>query len=102
MRLDSKNPTQLEIFLLDIHTSILTKIINLCLRNGCFPDDLNAAKVSSTFEKNNDLEEENCRPVSVLSHMSKVLDRIMYTQIESFVEDKLLKLLTEFRENHDT
>ena len=30
---------------IDIHASILTKIINLSLRNGCFPDDLKAAEV---------------------------------------------------------
>ena len=36
---------------IDIHASILTKIINLPLRNGCLPDDLNAAEVSPIFEK---------------------------------------------------
>ena len=34
--------------------------------------------------------------------MSKVFERIMYTQIESFMEDKLSKLLTGFRKNHST
>ena len=87
---------------IDIHASILTKIINLSLRNGCFPDDLKAAEVSPIFKKNDDLEKENCRPVSVFPYMSKVFERIMYTQIESFMEDKLSKLLTGFRKNHST
>ena len=30
---------------IDIHASILTKVINLPLRNDCFPDDLKAAEV---------------------------------------------------------
>ena len=30
----------------DIHASILTKIINIFLRNDCFPDDLKVAEVS--------------------------------------------------------
>ena len=34
---------------IDIHASTLTKIINLSLRNGCFPDNLNAAEVSPIF-----------------------------------------------------
>ena len=34
--------------------------------------------------------------------MSKVFERIMYTQIESFMEDKLSKLLTGFRKKHST
>ena len=34
--------------------------------------------------------------------MSKVFERIMYTQIECFMEDKLSKLFTGFRKNHNT
>ena len=34
--------------------------------------------------------------------MSKVFERIMYTQIESFMEDKLSKLLAGLRKNHST
>ena len=34
---------------IDIHASILAKIINLSLRNGCFPDNLKAAEVSPIF-----------------------------------------------------
>ena len=87
---------------IDIHASILIKIINISLINGCFPDDLKAAEVSPIFKKNDDLEKENYRPVIVLPHMSKVFERIMYTQIESFMEDKLSKLLTGFRKYHST
>ena len=75
-------------------------MINLSLRNGCFPDDLKAAEVSPIFLKNDDLEKENYRPASVLPHMSKFFERMMYTQIEIFMEHKLSKLLTGFRKNH--
>ena len=30
----------------DVHASLLTKIINSCIRNGCFPDELKAAEVT--------------------------------------------------------
>ena len=36
---------------IDLHASILTKIINLSLRNGCFPDDLKAAEVTPILKK---------------------------------------------------
>ena len=42
------------------------------------------------------------RPVSILSHVSKVFQRIMYMQIGTFMRDKLSKLLTGFRKNHST
>ena len=35
---------------LDIHLSLITKIINLLLENGCFPEDLKLAEVSPIFK----------------------------------------------------
>ena len=63
---------------------------------------MKAAEVSPIFKKNGDLEKENYRPVSVLPHMPKVFERITYTLIDSFMEDKLSKLLTGFRKSHST
>ena len=63
------------------------------------PHDLKTGEVSPIFKENEDLEQENYRPVSVLSHMSKVSESIMYIQIERFMKDKLSKLLTGFRKN---
>ena len=86
----------------DVHASLLTKIIDSSLRNGCFPDQLKAAEVTPNFKKNDDLGKENYRPVSVLAHVSKIIERVMYIKIENFMEDKLSKLLTGFRKNHST
>ena len=63
---------------------------------------MKAAEVTPIFKKNDDLDKENYRPVSVLPHVSKIIERVMYTQIENFMEDKLSKLLTGFRKNHST
>ena len=87
---------------IDVHVSLPTKTINLSIRNGCFPDEMKAAEVIPIFKKNDDLGKENYRPVSVLLHVSKIIERVMYTQIENFMEDKLSKLLTGFRKNHST
>ena len=87
---------------LDIHLSLITKIINLSFENGCFPDDLKLAEVSPIFKKNDDLDKENYRPVSVLFNVSKVFERIIYSQIDAFMQDKLSNLLTGFRKNHST
>ena len=74
----------------------------MSFENGCFPDDLKVAEVSSIFKKNNDLDTENYRPVSVLFNASKVFERIIYKQIIAFMQDKLPNLLTGFRKNHST
>ena len=65
---------------LDIHLSLITKFINLSFENGSFPDDLKFAEVSSIFKKNDDLDKENYRPVSVLFNVPMVFERIMYSQ----------------------
>ena len=65
--------------------------------NNCYPDDLELAEVSPVFKKKNDLDKENYRPVSVLSYVTNVFERIMYQQIENFMKDKLSNLLTGFR-----
>ena len=41
---------------LDIHISLITKIINLLFENGCFPDNFKLAEVRPIFKKNDDLD----------------------------------------------
>ena len=48
------------------------------------------------------MDKENHRPVGILSHVSKVSERIMYMQVDTFMRDKFSKLLTGFRRNHST
>ena len=72
---------------LDIHILLITKIINLSLENECFPDDLKLAEVSPSFKKNDDLDKENYRPVSDLFTVSKVFERIIYSQIDELMQD---------------
>ena len=50
-----------------IHLLFITKIINVSFENSRFPDELKIAEVSLIFKKNNDLDTENYRPVSILS-----------------------------------
>ena len=58
----------------DIHVSLLTKVISSSIRTGCFPDEFKAAEVTPIFKKNDDLDKENSRPVSVLPRVSKIIE----------------------------
>ena len=40
------------------------------------------------------------RPVSLLSYISKVFERIISNQINEYIEPFLFKALTRFRKNH--
>ena len=87
----------------DIHLPFITKTINLSFENDCFSDKQKLAEVSSIFKKkSDDLDNENYRSVIILPHVLKAFERIMYMQIDNFMRDKLLKLLTGFSKNHNT
>ena len=54
------------------------------------------------YKKRDPLSKENYRPVSLLPHLSKVFEWIIYKQINSYMEDKFAKCLTGFRKSHRT
>ena len=56
-------------------------------------------EVFPIFEKKDILDKENYRPVSILSHMSKVLERLIYKQIDNYMDDKFSLHLSNFRKN---
>ena len=87
---------------LSVYTKELTTIINNCLKDGLFPNELKLADVSPVFKKDDDLNKENYRPVSILSHMSKVFERIFYKQIDGFMTSKFSPFLCGFRKNHNS
>ena len=84
------------------YTKELTTIINNCLKDGLFPNELKLADVSPVFKKDDDLNKENYRPVSIFSHMSKIFERTFYKQIDRFMTSKFSLFLCGFRKNHNS
>ena len=86
---------------INTYLSELTILINNCLKEGVFPDDLKLADITPIFKKEDSLNKENYRPISILSHLSKVFERILYKQIDSFMKNKFSPYLCGFRKNHN-
>ena len=86
----------------DSYISILTKILNTSLQRGCFPNQFKLAEVTPVFKKEDELRKDNYLPVSVLSHASKIFERIVFNQINIFFESKFSPLLTGFCKNRST
>ena len=78
-----------------------TFIIDDCIEKGISPDDLKLADVSSIFKKEYSFKKENYRQVSILSHMSKIFERILYKQIDTFMNTKFSPNLCGFRKNNN-
>ena len=64
---------------------VLTEIINSSFEQNEFPNELKLADIIPIFKKKDPLNKENYRPVSILSHMSKVFERLINKQIDSFI-----------------
>ena len=46
------------------------------------------------------MNKENYRSVSLLPHMSKMFERILYNQLNDFLKDKTSNIPTDFRKGH--
>ena len=86
---------------INTYLSELTILINNCLKEGVFPDELKLADITPIFKKKDNLNKENYRPISILSHLSKVFERILHKQIDSFMKNEFSPYLCGFRENHN-
>ena len=50
----------------------LTGVINHSIATFSFPDELKLAEAMSPFKKDDSLDKDNYRPISLLSHTSKI------------------------------
>ena len=63
----------------------LVHIFNLSLSNGQVPDIMKIAKVIPLFKKGDKLDLNNYRPISLLSSLSKVLEKIIFKRTIKFL-----------------
>ena len=69
----------------------LTLLINQVLNTDIFPDELNIANVIPLFKKDDPKLFKNYRPISLLPTISKVIEKIIFTQLSTyFNENKLI------------
>ena len=77
-------------------------ICNLSLEKGVFPRQLKIAKVIPLFKSGDDKLFSNYRPVSILPIFSKLMERIMYNRLVTFMENMLNNNQFGFRKDHST
>jgi hypothetical protein len=79
---------------------VITRIINHCIEQGIFPDQLKLAEVSSIFKKKDKLDKGNYRPISVLIVSSKVFEKIYVKRITFYFQSIFSSLLSGYREHY--
>ena len=82
----------------------LTHVLNQSLLMGIVPDQLKVAKVIPIYKKSERSQLKNYRPVSLLPAFSKILEKLMYNKMLTFLNKN--KILYEhqygFRTKHST
>jgi retron-type reverse transcriptase len=81
----------------DILARPITNIVNHMLRNSTFPDQLKIARISPIYKKDDPLIKSNYRPVSILPVLSKVFERAICEQLETYFDSIFHPMLSAFR-----
>ena len=66
----------------------LVKLINFLFSEDIFPDLLKFANVIPVFKKGDNLDYDNYRPISLLSNIGKLKEKIVFKWIYSFFIEK--------------
>ena len=80
----------------------LTNRTNNSLSGGLFPDYLKRANITPVHNKNDPLDKENYKPVSVLPLLFKVYERAIFNQLSEYMQKFLNKILCGFCKAHST
>ena len=80
----------------------LTKMINRSMDKGVVPAILKTAVIVPIYKAGEMNKKENYRPVSILSPISKILEKVMFNKLLNFIEPKLSDNQYGFRRNRST
>ena len=87
-----------------IISPIICDLFNSCIEQGFFPDALKVTEVVPVFKKGNSIQATNYRPIFRLSQFSKILEKLVFTRLYSYLEklDLLSRCQYGFRKNSST
>ena len=78
----------------------ITSLVNTTLATSIFPDRLKEAQVTPLYKKCDPLIKKNYRPVSVLTNVSKIYERVICNQLCQHFETIFHDFLCAFRKGH--
>ena len=82
----------------------LAHIFNASILSGVFPEQMKIAKVIPLFKKGDKLDPSNYRPISLLSTLSKILEKIIFKRTMNFLKNHNVFTNSQFgfRQKHST
>ena len=97
--------TYLRKFLLKSYISQqLSDIFNMLFLTGQFPSVLKIVKIIPVHKKQSKVDYANYRPISLLSNIEKIIEKLMYKRLCNFLDinDLIYSLQFGFRQKHST
>ena len=82
----------------------LADLFNLSFTTGTFPTLLKTAKVIPIHKKDSKSNFTNYRPISLLSNLDKILEKLMHSRLRTFLnfKDIIYSLQFGFRQHYST
>ena len=82
----------------------MADLFNLSFKTGVFPSVLKTAKVIPIFKKDSKLDYSNYLSISLLPNFEKILEKLMYKSLYTFLNDKsiIYDLQFGFRQQYST
>ena len=89
---------------IDVIVDPLVHIFNLSLTNGTVPERMKLSKIIPVFKKGDKENVNNYRPISLLTSLSKLLEKIVYSRLLDFlnIHDIISNSQFGFRQKHST
>ena len=81
----------------DIFANFIMDHFNYCIANGEFPDELEHVDVIPVHKKNEKCNKTNYRPVSILTNISKIYEKLLYDQLSKYFDNLLATNQCGFR-----
>ena len=98
-------PTEILHLVMEIIAYPLTQLVNMSFSNGVYFQNLKTSKALPVYKnKGNILECENYRPISLLSNINKIVEKLMHSRLYNFLTDSNSIYVNQFgfRKKHST
>ena len=74
----------------------LASIFNISFSTGKFPSRLKIAKVIPIFKQDSKLDCSNYRPISILSNLDKIIEKLMHARLMRFLNENMILYNKQF------
>ena len=78
----------------------LANLFNICIKQGYWPTDWKKGEWTPVHKKDDQLQKENYRPVTVQIVINKIFQQLLSSQITGHYNDRLCDHLTAYRKRH--